>query len=108
MPPKFARVPENVLADTTLTHRDIRAYAAISLHAINKRIVHVGQRRLAELAQMDRRALRICLENLGKAGHISTSTHKLGRRGVYRLNSDIFSNGQKGTQNEDNLHRNQR
>ena len=89
-PGKFARIPANVATDPKLSSTDIRVYSILSLHALHTNIVFVGQRRLAELAHINRRTLRSSLNNLARGGHISRSIHTLGQRAVYLLKSDIF------------------
>ncbi|MCP4899761.1 MAG: helix-turn-helix domain-containing protein [bacterium] len=88
--PRFSRVPIEILEDRTLNHSDLRVYAILSLHAIRTNLVWVGQRRIAELASMNRRHVRRSLEKLARAGHISVSIHRITRRHVFQLNSPVF------------------
>src|SRR5262249_46716593 len=78
-----------------LSHVDVRVYGALSYHCIGGNIVTVGQRRIAELAHIDRRTVRRSLAKLAKRGHISVSVTKLLKRTVYQLNSAIFLQDQQ-------------
>jgi hypothetical protein len=60
------------------------------MHAYGGNIVSIGQRRIAELAHVDRRSARRSLESLARRGHISTALTKLLRRSVFQLNSPVF------------------
>ncbi len=88
---QYARIPVSVLLDPALTLADKHVFAIMSMHVFEGNIACVGQRRLAELAKMDRRSLRRSLTALAKQGHISISVVKLQRRAVYQLNSTIFT-----------------
>src|SRR5262249_23700940 len=87
---RFARIPESVLCDPELSHVDGRVYGAASYHCIGGNNVTLRQRRIAELAHVDRRTARRSLTNLARHGHISVSVVKLLKRTVYQLNSPIF------------------
>jgi hypothetical protein len=87
---QYARVPKSVLYDQELTPHDIKAYSILSMHVFEGNICSIGQRRLSELANMDRRDIRKHLNNLAARGHIATSIFKLKGRHVYQLNSPIF------------------
>lgn len=87
---RFARIPESVLLDSELSPGDVKAYAVLSMHVYEGNICCIGQRRIAEMAGVNRRTLRRQLTSLAKRGHISTSIVHLKRRNVYQLNSPVF------------------
>jgi hypothetical protein len=87
---RFARIPESVLLDKNLSPRSILVYAVLSMHVFEGNIACLGQRRIAELAHIDRRRVRESLDSLAKFGHIATAITKLKLRAVYQLNSPIF------------------
>lgn len=87
---RYARTPDSVLSDPELSHADVRVFGALSMHAFGGNIVSIGQRRLAEIARVDRRSVRRSLEALARQGHISTAITTLLKRSVYQLHSPIF------------------
>lgn len=86
----FIRVPMVVFNDRSLGLVDLRVYLAIAIHARGGNIVSVGQRRLAEIAGVERRNLGRHLKKLAKQGHISTSFTALRMRSIFQLNSQVF------------------
>lgn len=90
MASRHVRIPTEVLTSAELSHTDVRVFGALAMHAIGGNIVTIGQRRLAELARVDRRTIRKSLKVLAKQGHISTAITKLLKRNVYCLHSPIY------------------
>ena len=91
MTPTFAMVPEAVLSDCGLTHRDIRVYALLAC-ARRGQYVSVGARRLARGAQIDRRSVRQSISKLALCGHLEVvRPTRRGSRGRYRLTSSLFA-----------------
>ena len=89
-PPRFARIPYEILTDPRLNPTDIRIYAALSLHAIKTNLVWVSQRNLASLTHMDRRTIRKSLKKLASRGYLSSSVHRSKNRTIIQLNSPLF------------------
>lgn len=87
---RFARTPENVLLDPFLSHLEVRIYGIMALHCIGTNILMMGQRKLAQLAHVDRRNLSRYLDKLAARGHISRAIGRISRRTVYQLNSSVF------------------
>lgn len=87
----FAMVPEAVLTDCGLTHRDIRVYALLAC-ARRGQYVSVGARRLARGAQIDRRSARQSISKLVLCGHLEVvRPTRRGSRGRYRFTSNLFA-----------------
>lgn len=89
-PPRFARIPLNVLLDPDLTLSDLRLYGVMASMSIDSNIIQLGQRKLAEISGLHRRTVRRCIERLGAKGHISRAIHLWSHRAVYQLNSPVF------------------
>ncbi len=87
---QYSRIPTSVLYDKGLTPYDIKVYGVLSLHVYEGNICSIGQRRIAELSEMDRRDVRKHLDHLAVRGHIAASIFKLRGRHVYQLNSPVF------------------
>lgn len=84
----FAMIPEEVLTDKRLSHRDVRVYGILALSRRGA-FVSIGERRQAELASIDRRGVRESRNNLVRCGHVEVDlTH--GSRARYRLTSPLF------------------
>lgn len=93
---RFARLPEAVLLDPALKLEDLKVYAILALHVFSTNLVWIGQRRISELADMDRRNVRRSLVRLAQTGHISCAVSTLGKRNVLQLNSKIFGGNSEG------------
>lgn len=82
-------VPCEVLADSRLSAGTVRVYAIISYYRQGSH-ASIGQRKLAEVAGMDRRSLRKHLKTLSEAGHLVFNTDRR-ERSIYKLTSDLFN-----------------
>lgn len=88
--PTFAMIPENVLTDPRLTHRDIRVYGMLAC-ARRGPFISIGERRMAERAHIARRGIRSSLQKLAEFGLLDvTAPDKRGGRARYRLTSELF------------------
>ncbi len=87
---RFARIPYELLTNHCLNANDVRVFGILAATAQHTNIAAIGQRRLSDLAQMNRRTIRNSLEALARQGYISKSIFKLGGRSVYQLNHALF------------------
>jgi hypothetical protein len=87
---RFARIPQEVLSDQSLSLESKIVYAALAFYVFDGNIACTGQRALAQLTGINRRSIRRSLIALARAGHISISTVLSKGRHIYQLNSHIF------------------
>lgn len=88
--PTFAMIPEEVLVDERLSHRDVRVYGLLA-RSRRGPFVSCGERRVAFCAKINRRSARASIAKLVDAGYVSREESKHGSRARYRLTSPLFA-----------------
>jgi hypothetical protein len=89
---RYARIPDSVLFDASLTPSAVRVYAFISRAVWQGTTARIGLRLMASKLKTSRSVVSQAIARLGKAGHI-TITASGRERTLYTLNSPVF--GQK-------------
>ena len=86
----FAMVPEAVLSDPNLNHRDVHVYCIL---AAGRRgpLVSIGGRRIGQGARIARRSVRTSISKLVDGGHVEIIEGVKGSRARYKLTSPLFS-----------------
>ena len=89
----FARVPREVVCDSSLSHSAARVYAFLALGVAYGSVAGVGQRVIARRTGMDRSTVGSAITELAKRGHLTVVGSGRQRR-MYVLNSTVFGQEQ--------------
>lgn len=94
--PKWhGRIPAQVLLDPAISADAVRVYGILALFVFQGNSSYVGMRRLGELAGFSQQTAMRKIAELSKAGHITVSKDKKGKRSTYVLNSAVFGQKQR-------------
>lgn len=91
--PRYARIPWEVGVDRRLSAHDVRVYFVISSSVFQGRTCTIGNQRIADVAAMTARQVRLSVKNLVECQHLQMAERRRGERAVYILTSPLF--GQK-------------
>ena len=92
---KYARTPWEVMTDPELGNLDIRVYGMISGSTYQGSTSKVGTRRIAGCIHASRRLVVESIHRLERLGHLKICNQMHGRRAVYLLTSEVFSQKQR-------------
>ena len=91
---KFARLPIEVLMDTSITGDAVRVYGFLSTQVWEGAVSRISQREIAQAMQVSQSKISRILSDLIRAGHVTNRSEGRGRRAWYVLTSSIFSQRQ--------------
>lgn len=90
----YARIPREVLTDSSLSHSSVRVYGAISIRVAQGTTAKIGQRKLAAELGMDRSTVATALGELLSRGYLCIDGTGRRRR-TYHLTSPVFGQKQR-------------
>ncbi len=90
-PKRYAKVPMQVLTDTTISPRARVVYAFMAGCAFDGPRVRVGQRLIAEAVGFSLGSVNYSIQELARAGHLEPILGPSGKRSAYDLKSPVFS-----------------
>lgn len=90
--PRYARLPEEVLRDSTISAAAKVVYAELAMAVWQGSVARIGNRLIGERLGMSQMAVSRAIRELEGAGHLSKASER-GQRGIWVLHSKVF--GQK-------------
>jgi hypothetical protein len=91
---KYARVPDSVLCDTSLSAAARCVYGLLARYAYQGTTVRIGQRRIANLLGLHLDTVNVAIHELERRRHIAISGAGNTRR-IYHLRSSVFGQKQR-------------
>ena len=90
-PKRYAKVPMQVLTDTSISPRARVVYSFMAGCAFDGPRVRVGQRFIAEAVGFSLGSVNHSIRELAQAGHLEPILGPSGKRSAYDLKSPVFS-----------------
>lgn len=90
----YARLPREIVTDTSLSHSAVRVYAFIALNVKHGTAARLGQRLIAKKTGMDRGTVATAITELVQRNHI-VAAGTGARRKMYHLTSLVFGQKQR-------------